>query len=174
MFTGTQCFGSYRTIVLGPQQPSIEKIATLVFHSTNLTTDVSRLFFLVVLRKFFSVTWSFFSYQTRVSYNYPLKKSQFYDSFDYLECRLKKTVILLSVGSKDHQDTEMRYLSNNSFESSTTFNRDYCPFGVSFSKLNVSWKQTVFSSSCPQTVSLGYEVSVAIGQESLTTFVWKR
>ena len=53
MFTRTRTFGTYRTIVLGNQQPSIEKIAPLVFHSTTLTTDGSRLFFLVVVRKKF-------------------------------------------------------------------------------------------------------------------------
>ena len=74
MFIGTLSFGSYRAIVLGPQQPLIEKIAPLVVHSTNLTTDVSRLFFLVVLYKPFPVTWSFFSCQTRVSNNVLLKK----------------------------------------------------------------------------------------------------
>ena len=51
MFTGALRFGTYRTIVLGPQQPSIEKIVPLVFHSTILTTDGSRLLFLVVVRK---------------------------------------------------------------------------------------------------------------------------
>ena len=44
MFTRTLRFGSYRTKVLGPQQPSLEKIAASVFHSTNLTADGSRLF----------------------------------------------------------------------------------------------------------------------------------
>ena len=52
-FTRTLRCGVYRTIVLGPQQPSIEKIAHLVYHSTNLTTDGSRLFFIVVLCKRF-------------------------------------------------------------------------------------------------------------------------
>ena len=33
------------TTVLRPQQPSFEKVAALVFHSTNLTTDGNRLFF---------------------------------------------------------------------------------------------------------------------------------
>ena len=37
MFTKKLRFGSYRTIVLSPKQPSFEKIAALVFHSTNLT-----------------------------------------------------------------------------------------------------------------------------------------
>ena len=45
IFTKKLRFGTYRTIVLGPQQPSIEKIASLVFHSTNLTTDENRMFF---------------------------------------------------------------------------------------------------------------------------------
>ena len=46
-------FGTYRTIVLGPKQPSFEKKTPLVFHSTNLTTNGSRVFFLVVVRKMF-------------------------------------------------------------------------------------------------------------------------
>ena len=44
MFTKKLRFASYRTIVLGSEQPSLEKVAPLVFHSTNLTTDGSRLF----------------------------------------------------------------------------------------------------------------------------------
>ena len=50
-FTGTLSFGTYRTIVLEPQQLSIEKMAASVSHSTNLTADVSRLFFLVGVGK---------------------------------------------------------------------------------------------------------------------------
>ena len=50
-FTGTLSFGTYRTIVLDPQQPSFEKMAASVFHSTNLTAEGSRQFFLVVVRK---------------------------------------------------------------------------------------------------------------------------
>ena len=148
-------FGIYRTIVLRPKQPSFEKNTPLVFHSTNLTTDGSRLFFLVVVRKFFPGTLSFGSYQTSVSNNFPLTKSQFYGWFDYMECMHKKTVIPLSVGSNVHQDTDIRYLSNDSFRSSTAFNREDCPFGVSYNKLNDRWKQTVFSSSRPQKVSPG-------------------
>ena len=45
MFTKKLRFGSYRTIVLSPKQPSFEKIVALVFHSTNLTIDGSRLLF---------------------------------------------------------------------------------------------------------------------------------
>ena len=56
MFTGTKIFGSYRTIVLGPQQPSTQEIAHLVFHSTNVTTDGSRLFFQEIVRKQFPGT----------------------------------------------------------------------------------------------------------------------
>ena len=52
-FTWTLSFGIYRKIVLGPQKPSFENIAALVFQSTNLKTDEIRLFFLVVLRKIF-------------------------------------------------------------------------------------------------------------------------
>ena len=65
-FTRSLRFGTYRTIVLGPQQPSIEKIASLVFHSTNLTTDGSTLFSVVVVCQKFPQAWSFGSYQTRV------------------------------------------------------------------------------------------------------------
>ena len=36
-------FGTYRTVVLGLQLPLLEKIAALVFHSTNLTADGTRL-----------------------------------------------------------------------------------------------------------------------------------
>ena len=50
-FTGTLSFGTYRTMVLDPQQPSFEEMAASVFHSTNLTADRSRLFFLVVVGK---------------------------------------------------------------------------------------------------------------------------
>ena len=49
--TGSLSFGTYRTIVLDPQQPSFETMAASVFHSTILTADRSRLFFLVVVRK---------------------------------------------------------------------------------------------------------------------------
>ena len=70
-----------------------------------------------------------------------------------MECKLKKTVILLSVGSNVHQDTKIQYLSNDSFKSSTTFNREDCLLGVSFNKLNDRWKQTVFSSSSTKKVS---------------------
>ena len=38
-------FGTYRLIVLDPQQLSFEKMASSVFHSTNLTTNGSRQFF---------------------------------------------------------------------------------------------------------------------------------
>ena len=38
-FTATLSFGTYRTIVLDPQQPSFEKMAASVFHSTNLKLD---------------------------------------------------------------------------------------------------------------------------------------
>ena len=68
----------------------------------------------------------------------------------------------------------MRCLSNNSFRSSTTFNREDCPFGVSFNILNDRWKQTVFYSSSLQKVSWGHEVSVAIKRESVTTIFWKK
>ena len=44
MLTRTLRFGNYGTIVLGPQQPSLETIAASVFHSTNSTADGSRPF----------------------------------------------------------------------------------------------------------------------------------
>ena len=44
MFTKKLKLDSYRTTVLSPKQPSFEKIADLVFHSTKLTTDGSRFF----------------------------------------------------------------------------------------------------------------------------------
>ena len=50
-FTGTLSFGTYRTIVLDPQQPPFEKMAASVFHSTNVTADGIRLFFLVGVGK---------------------------------------------------------------------------------------------------------------------------
>ena len=78
-----------------------------------------------------------------------------------------------SAGAFVHQDSKIRYLSNDTFGSSTTFNRKDCPFGVSFNNLNDRWKQTIFSSSCPQKVFPGHEFSVAIKRESPTTFVWK-
>ena len=46
----TLTFGTYRTIVLGHQQPSTEKIDPLVLHSENLKLGGSRLFFLVIVR----------------------------------------------------------------------------------------------------------------------------
>ena len=79
----------------------------------------------------------------------------------------KNTVIPLSVGSNVHQDTDIRYLSNDSFRSSTAFNREDCPIGVSFNKFDDRWKQIVFSGSCPQKVSPGHKLSVAIERESL-------
>ena len=42
MFTKRLRFGSNQTIVLSPKQPSFERIAALVFHSTNVTTDGER------------------------------------------------------------------------------------------------------------------------------------
>ena len=48
---GHYVFGTSRTIVLDPQQPPFEKMAASVFHSTNLTADGSRLFFLVGVGK---------------------------------------------------------------------------------------------------------------------------
>ena len=56
MFTRAQRFGTYRTIVLFTQESSIEKMAALVFPSTNLATDVSRLCFLYLSAK--SFTWN--------------------------------------------------------------------------------------------------------------------
>ena len=91
-----------------------------------------------------------------------------------MECMRKKTVIPLSVGSNVHQDTDIRYLLNDSFRSSTAVNRKDCPFGVSFNILNDRWKQTVFSSSCPQKICLAHEFSVVIEREFPTTFVWKK
>ena len=43
-FTWTLSFGTYRTIVLDPQNPSFEEMAASVFHPTNLTADGSRQF----------------------------------------------------------------------------------------------------------------------------------
>ena len=56
MFTRALRFGTYRRIVLGPQEYSIEKMAGLVFPSTNLATGGSRLFFLLLSAK--SFTWN--------------------------------------------------------------------------------------------------------------------
>ena len=53
MFTKKLRFGSYRTIVLSPKQPSFEKIVALVFHSTNWTTDGSTMFFWLLAAKRF-------------------------------------------------------------------------------------------------------------------------
>ena len=83
-------------------------------------------------------------FQTRVSSNFLLKKSQFYVTFNYLECRRKKTIILLTGGINIHQDTEIRYLSHDRFRSSTIFIRKDGCFGVSFNKRDSRWKQTVF------------------------------
>ena len=171
MFTNKIKFGGYWTIVLGSKQPSFEKIAALVFHSINLTTDGSRLFLVVVRNKFHRDKK--FWYLSNESLQQP-KKGNFFASFYNFESRCKKTVTLLIVGIHVHQGTDIQYLSNDSFGSSTTFNREDCPFGVSFNKLNDRWKQTVFSSSCPQKNSPGHEVSVAIKQESLKTFFWKK
>ena len=70
VLTWTLNFVIYRTIDLGHQNPSFEKIAGLVFHSTNLKTDESRPFFLVVVRKIFLGTWGSGSNRTRVSNNF--------------------------------------------------------------------------------------------------------
>ena len=144
MFTGTLSFGSYRTIVLGPQQPSIEKIATLVFHSTNMTTDGSRLFFWYLSQTFPTGTYIFGTYRTRVSNNFHLKEGNFFASFYNFESRCKNTVALLIVGSHVHRGTKIWYLSNDSFRSKTTFIREDSRFGVSLFKLNDRWKLTVF------------------------------
>ena len=85
----------------------------------------------------------------------------------------QKTVNLVSVGTNVHQVIKIWYLLNDSFMSSTTFNRDDCLFGVSFNELNDRWKPTVFSGSCLLKVSPGHEVSVAIKQESLPIFFCK-
>ena len=86
----------------------------------------------------------------------------------------KKTVTRLIVSSHFHQDSKIRYLSNDTYESSTTFNRKVCPFGVSFNKLTGRWKQTVLLVVFRKKVFPGQKVSVAIEQESPTTFVWKK
>ena len=165
MFTRTLRFGTYRTIVLDPQKPSFKQIAALVFQSAILTAHENWLFFLQLFAQSFTGTWSFGSYQTRVSSNFLLKKSQFYVSFNYLECRRKKTVLLLSVGSKVHQDTKIRYLSNDSFRSSTTFARKDDRFGVLLNKLDSRWKETVFlvivGNSCTRAWGFGsYQLRV--------------
>ena len=118
-------------------------MTALLFPSTNLTGDGSRLFIWKLFSNGFPGTWIFGSYQTRVS-NIFLKKNSVLCSFDYSECRRKKNVILLSVGTNAHHDSKIRYLSNDSFRSSTTFIRKDDRFGVSLNKLASRWKQTVF------------------------------
>ena len=146
MFTRILTFGTYWTIVLGHQQPSIEKIAPLVFHSTYLTTDGRKQTVFssscpqkISLAHEFSV-----AIEREFPTTFVWKKGNFFASFYNFESRCKKTVTLLIVGSHVHWDTKFRYLSNNSFRSSTTFNREDCLFGVSFNKLNDRWKRTVF------------------------------
>ena len=144
MFTGTLSFGSYRTIVLGPQQPSIEKIATLVFHSTNMTTDGSRLFFWYLSQTFPTGTYIFGTYRTRVSNNFHLKEGNFFASFYNFESRCENTVALLIVGSHVHRGTKIWYLSNYNFRSSRICNQKDGRFVVSFNKLDRRWKQTLY------------------------------
>ena len=79
-----------------------------------------------------------------------------------------KTVTLLFVGSHVHRDTKFRYLSYDSFRSSTTFIRRDGVFGGSSNKLDSRWKQTVFSGSCSQNIVLGHAVPVAIEPGSST------
>ena len=220
MFTGALRFGTYRTIILGPQEKSqfsvsldflecrrkktviLLSVGSNVHQDTNIwylshdrfrssTTfirkdgrfDVSfnkldsrwkQTVFLVVVGNCCTWSWGFGWYRPRFFNNFHLKKLSYLSSFFNFESRCKKTVTLLIVGSHVHQDSTIRYLSNDTFGSSTTFNREDCPFGVSFNKLDDRWKQTVFSSGCPQKVSPGHELSIAIEQESPTTFVRKK
>ena len=94
-------------------------------------------FFLVVVRNKFHL------YLSNESLQQP-KKVILFASFYHFESRCKKTVALLIVGSHVHQDIDIRYLSNDSFGSSTTFNREDCRFCVSREKLDNRWKQTFF------------------------------
>ena len=68
MFTRARIFGTYRTIVLDPQESSFEKLAALRFPSTNLATDGCRLFFLAIDRKKFYLEWGFGSYRTSLQH----------------------------------------------------------------------------------------------------------
>ena len=97
-------------------------------------------------------------------------ESQFYVSFDYLECRRKKTVILLSVCSNVHQDSEIHYLSNDSFRSSTTFIRKDGRFGVSSTNLTAAGSRRFFW-WLSETVVPGHEVSEGIDRDPSTIFI---
>ena len=88
-------------------------------------------------------------------------KSQFYVWFAYLECRRKKTVILLSVGSRVHQETMIQYLSNDSFRSSTSFMRKDCASVFHLTNLTADGTRQ-FSGSGQQNVVPGHAVPVAI------------
>ena len=147
-------FGTYRTIVLGRQQPTFEKDAPLVFHSTNLTTVGSRLFLSSSCRKKVFPGHEFSVAIERESpTTFVWKKGNFFASFYNFESRCKNTVTLLIVDSHVHRGTKFRYLSNDSFRSSTTFNREDCPLGVSFNKFDDRCKQTFFSGSYPRKIS---------------------
>ena len=92
LFTKKLRFGSYRTIVSYPKQPSFENIAALVFHSTNLITDGS-----------FNGTKFFGSYRTRVSNTFRVREGNFFALFFNFESRCKNTVTLLIVDSHAHR-----------------------------------------------------------------------
>ena len=109
----------------------------------------------------------------RVSYNFIVKKSQIYVLFDYLECRRKKNVILLSVGSNVHQDTTIRYLLNK-FSSRKQPSSEKIAALVFHSTNWTTDGSILFSGSCPQKKSLGQIFSVAIEKESPTTSVLKK
>ena len=162
-FTATLSFGTYRTIVLDPQQPSFKKMAASVFHSTNLKLDsrwkqtafsgrcwqkiVPGLAVLVAIKPGPSTT--------------SFEKNYFLCFVPQFQSRCMKSATLLTVGSHVHWDTKFWYLSYDSFRSSTTFIRRDGRFRVSFNKLDSRWKQTVFSGRWWQIIVPGLAVPVA-------------
>ena len=145
MFTWTLRFGTYQTILLDPQQLSIKKIAPLLFHSTSLTTDGSRLFSSSCPRKISPGDEVSIAIKQEPLTIFFWKKS--------IPCVIRifglkngrqKTVVLLSVGSNVHRDTKTWFLSNDRFRSSRIFNRNDSCFVVSFNYFDGRWKQIVY------------------------------
>ena len=121
-------------------------------------------------QKSFPGTKSFGSYRTRVSNNFRLEKDNFFAPFYNFESRCKNTVTLLIVDS--HAQRALRFGTYRtivlgpkqpSFEKNT-------PLVFHSTNLTTDGSRLFFSISCPQNVSPGHKVSVAIKQECLTTF----
>ena len=167
-FTGTLSFGTYRTIVLDPQQPSFQKMAASVFHSTNLTADGSRQFSGICSQNIVpghAVPVAIKPGPSKTSFEKIVTSllrstisEQMHEECDAANCRQPRS-----------RDIMFRYLSYDSFGSSTTSIRKDGRFRVSFNKLDSRWEQTVFSGRCWQNIVPGLAVPVAIEPGSSTT-----